>query len=71
MRLPDDASSVIYLTPIPRLMTGVSGQRYNVKPNTISVDVKARDANAWIASGRAKKPLPNELKALDGHLARV
>jgi hypothetical protein len=62
---------MIYLTPIPRLVIGVSGQRYHVKPNVVLVDVRAQDVRAWIARGQARKPLPNELKALDGHLARV
>ena len=71
MRLPTDSSSVIYLTPIPRLVVGVSGQRYYVKPNRIAVDVNAQDARAWIAGSQAREPSDYELATFDGHLSRV
>ena len=70
MRLPADATPVIYLTPIPRLVNGVSGQRYYVMPNMILVDVKPQDANAWVSARQARKPSANELLQLDGHEAR-
>jgi hypothetical protein len=70
VRLPADATPVIYLTPIPRLVIGVSGQRYYVMPNMILVDVKTQDANAWLGARQARKPSAHELTMLDGHEAR-
>jgi len=71
VRLPHTASPVIYLTPIPRLVIGVSGQRYHVKPNRIAIDIKTEDARVWLAGGQARKPSDAELAMFDGHLASV
>ena len=61
---------MIYLAPLPRFVTGTSGQRYYSKPNMILVDVKAEDAGSWIAAKQARKPTANDLTTLNGYLAR-
>lgn len=70
MRLPPDVVPVIYITPVPRLVTGHSGRRYHVKPNLILLDVYAPDAKVWIAAKQARHPLPTELTTFDGYLAQ-
>lgn len=71
MRLPPHTVAVIYLTPLPRLIVGPSGRRYHVKPNLILIDANAEDAETWIATGQARRPLPADLATREGYLTRA
>lgn len=56
MSVPSNLVNVLYKTPVAKFVTGVSGQRYQAKPNQIMIDVRPEDAQAWVDAGNAVYP---------------